>query len=86
MYIRPLSVPATIRIANVAPTSTWLRSRLRSTIGADTRFSTTTKSTAPTIEARKHASVATDVQPQSPPLLNPRTSGTRAAAIRAVPA
>ena len=27
MYIRPLIVPATIRIASVAPTSTWLRSR-----------------------------------------------------------
>src|SRR3954464_2308729 len=84
-YIRALIVPATIRIASVAPTSWTLRSSLRSTSGASTRFSTARNSTMDTIEIAKHPSVAADAQPQSLPSLSAGISGTRMAAINTVP-
>src|SRR4051794_13349040 len=74
-YISPLIVPATMRIASVAPTSTRLRSSLRSTSGASTRCSTRTNSSADAIETAKHPSVAADAQPQSWPSLSARTTG-----------
>ena len=43
-YMSALIVPATIRIARVAPTRIWFRSSFRSTSGAVTRLSTTTNS------------------------------------------
>ena len=49
-YMSALIVPATIRIASVAPTRIWFFRSARSTSGAGTRFSTTTNSTQPTIE------------------------------------
>src|SRR3954454_282548 len=84
-YIIPLIAPATIRIASVAPTRIWLRSSCRSTSGAVTRPSTTTKRTAPTTVSTKQPIVANDVQPQSLPSLNASTSGTRITAISTVP-
>src|SRR3954452_20279901 len=74
-YMSPLIVPATIRIASVAPTSTRLRSSCRSTSGAATRFSTTTKSTADAAATAKQPSVAAEVQPQSLPSLSARMTG-----------
>ena len=85
-YISALIVPATIRIASVAPTSTRLRSSSRSTSGALARRSTTTNSTVATIPTAKQPIVATDAQPQSLPLLNASTSGASASAISTVPA
>src|SRR3954451_5613353 len=84
-YIRPLIVPATMRIASVAPTRIALRSSFRSTIGAVTRFSTTTNSHAATTEITRQPIVASDVQPQLAPSLSASTSGTRIPAISTVP-
>src|SRR4051794_7414775 len=84
-YMSALIVPATIRIASVAPTSTLLRSRLRFTSGAFARRSTTTNSTAAPIVTAKQPSVAADAQPQSVPLLSARMSGPSTSAISTVP-
>ena len=85
-YMRALIVPATIRIARVAPTSTALRRSARSTSGAGTLPSTTTKATAPTTLIRRQPRVAAEVQPQSLPSLRASTSGTSVTAINTVPA
>ena len=75
-YIRALMVPAPIRIAMVDPTRTRLRSSARSSIGTATRRSTATNATPGSTDRRAGSpSVATDVQPQSLPLLTARMSG-----------
>ena len=84
-YISALIVPATIRIASVAPTSTRLRSRCRSTSGASARRSTLTNSSVDTIAIASEPSVSIDVQPQSLPLERARITGPSASAISTVP-
>src|SRR4051794_10410481 len=85
-YISALIVPATMRMASVAPTSTRLRSSFRSTSGAATRCSTSTKATVAATPTARQPSVAADAQPQSLPLLSASTIGASASAIRNVPA
>src|SRR6478735_10987034 len=70
-YIRPLMVPAPIRIARVEPTRIRLRSRARSSSGTATRFSVMTKRKPATTEAAKQPSVAAESHPQSPLLVKP---------------
>src|SRR4051812_19377214 len=84
-YMSALIVPATIRIASVAPTSTLLRSRLRFTSGAFARRSTTTNSPAAAIATAMQPSVAAEAQPQSLPSLSARMSGPSTSAISTVP-
>src|SRR4051812_47966643 len=57
-YISALIVPATMRIASVAPTSTRLRSSARLTSGALAARSTLRNSTVATTVIAKHPSVA----------------------------
>ncbi len=85
-YISPLIVPATMRIASVAPTSTRLRSRRRSTSGAVTRCSTQTKAMPAASATARQPSVAADAQPQSLPSLSARITGPSVSATRTVPA
>ena len=80
-----LIVPATIRIASVAPTRTRLRSKAV-TRGASARRSTTTNTTPATRATAKQPSVAAEAQPQSPPLLSASTIGDSTSAISTVPA
>jgi hypothetical protein len=51
-----------------------------------TRFSTSTKPTSPSAAITKQPSVAADAQPQSPPSLRARITGTRTTAMSTVPA
>src|SRR6478752_2725794 len=84
-YMIALIEPATMRIASVAPTSTRLRRRRRSTSGALALRSTRTKSSVATTETAKHPSVAADAHPQSLPLLSASTTGARTSATRTDP-
>src|SRR3954465_5087442 len=84
-YIRALIVPATIRIASVAPTRIALRSSFRSTSGAFTRRSTTTNRIVDAMATAKQPRVAAEAQPQSLPLLSASTTGASASAISSDP-
>jgi hypothetical protein len=66
-YISAFTVPATMGIARVAPTSTRLRSSCRSTRGAVTRFSAQTKPAAPRM-------ATTNVAPAAPCSIRPATT------------
>src|SRR3954467_8898382 len=85
-YIRPLIVPAPIRMAMVVPTSTRLCSSARSRRGTLTRPSTRMNATPAITVTAKQPNVAAENQPQSPLLLTPRMSGIRVSATSTVPA
>ena len=86
-YMSALIVPATIRIASVAPTSTRLRRRREvDERGARPALDAQTNNTVATTVIAKQPSVAAEAQPQSLPLLRASTSGARTSAISTVPA
>src|SRR3954463_14006635 len=85
-YMSALIVPATIRIASVAPTSTRLRRSARLTSGALALRSTLRNTRVATTVVAKHPSVAAEAQPQSLPLLRASTSGASTSAMSTVPA
>src|SRR3954447_18214030 len=85
-YMSALIVPATMRIASVAPTSTRLRSSARLTSGALALRSTLRNTSVATTVIARQPSVATEAQPQSLPLLSASTSGASTSAMSTVPA
>ena len=85
-YMRPLMVPAPMRMAIVAPTRIRLRSSARSNSGTATRFSIATKANPEPTATARQARVASDTQPQSLPLLTASMNGASVSAINTVPA
>src|SRR3954470_13080052 len=83
-YMSPLIVPATMRIASVAPTSTRLRRSSRLTSGALALRSTLRNTSVATTVIARQPSVATEAQPQSLPLLSASTSGASTSAMSTV--
>nr|BFE70795.1 hypothetical protein GCM10020092_040960 [Actinoplanes digitatis] len=75
-----------MRMAMVETTRIRLRSSARSSMGTATRRSTATKANPAATARARQPRVATDVHPQSPPLLSASTNGMRVSATSRLPA
>ena len=83
--IRPLMVPAPIRMPSVAPMSRRLRISSRSTSGAGDRRSTMMNAITEPMETARHSRIRPEVHPHSDPLVTAKISGARMVATRTVP-